>query len=107
MLSIVKKSGISLLITSLLSAPFLFPSGSKVFADPTETNVALGQAAVTTNGVVTNAASLKLLVDGDRQTSNYEIYPGHYAISQMLSNIPATKFWKSVYETNSISVITQ
>ncbi|WP_158289582.1 fibronectin type III domain-containing protein [Paenibacillus flagellatus] len=63
----------SLLIASLLSATFLVPSGSKVYADSTETNVALGQATVSTNGVVTNAASLKLLVDGDRQTGGYAL----------------------------------
>ncbi|MDG0792539.1 discoidin domain-containing protein [Cohnella ginsengisoli] len=71
MLTIVKKSGASLLVASLLSASFLYPSDSKVYADPTETNVALGHATVSTNGVVSNAASLNLLVDGDRQTSNY------------------------------------
>ncbi|WP_219639653.1 discoidin domain-containing protein [Cohnella sp. CFH 77786] len=71
--TVVKKSGVSLLIVSLLSASFLFPSDSKVYADPTETNVALGQATVTTNGVVTNAASLNLLVDGDRTTSNFDL----------------------------------
>ncbi|MFD2334317.1 fibronectin type III domain-containing protein [Cohnella sp. GCM10020058] len=71
MLTIVKKSGVSLLIASFMSTSFLYPSDSKVYADPTEANVALGQATVSTNGVVSNAASLKLLVDGDRTTSNY------------------------------------
>lgn len=73
MLTIVKKSGVSLLAASLISSTFLFSPVPKAFADATETNVALGQATVTTNGVVTNAASLKLLVDGDRTTSNYDL----------------------------------
>lgn len=34
----------------------------------------------------------------------FEMYPGRYAISQALSNIPAIHFWKSVYETNSLNV---
>lgn len=73
MLMIVKKSGVSLLAASLISSTFLFSPVPKALADATETNVALGQATVTTNGVVTNAASLKLLVDGDRTTSNYDL----------------------------------
>ncbi|WP_152399152.1 GNAT family N-acetyltransferase [Paenibacillus cellulositrophicus] len=34
----------------------------------------------------------------------FELYPGRYAISQALSNIPAIHFWKSVYEANSLNV---
>jgi hypothetical protein len=51
----------------------MFTANPRAHADPTETNVALGQATVTTNGVVSNAASLNLLVDGDRTTSNYDL----------------------------------
>lgn len=32
----------------------------------------------------------------------FEMYPGRYAISQAKTNIPAIKFWKNVYESNSI-----
>ncbi|WP_135550227.1 fibronectin type III domain-containing protein [Paenibacillus cymbidii] len=73
MLLIVKKSGTYVLITALLSTQFLFSAGSKAYADATETNVALGNAAVTTNGMVTNAVSLGKLVDGDRTTSAYAL----------------------------------
>lgn len=37
-------------------------------------------------------------------TKFFEMYPGRYAISQAQSNIPAIKFWESVYESNSVSV---
>lgn len=32
----------------------------------------------------------------------FEIFPGRYAISQALSNTPAIKFWKNVYESKGI-----
>ncbi|MDR6551794.1 GNAT family N-acetyltransferase [Paenibacillus qinlingensis] len=34
----------------------------------------------------------------------FEMYPGRYAISQAKNNTQAIKFWKSVYESNSINV---
>ncbi|OXL83988.1 hypothetical protein BCV73_13465 [Paenibacillus sp. SSG-1] len=34
----------------------------------------------------------------------FELYPGRYAISQALTNIPAINFWKSVYLTNNFNV---
>ncbi|MEK0312723.1 fibronectin type III domain-containing protein [Cohnella sp. 56] len=73
MLSIVKKSGFTLLIAALISAPLTYAPASKAYADPAETNVAFGQATVTTNGIVKNAVSLAKLVDGDRQSSGYAL----------------------------------
>ncbi|SFA82425.1 Fibronectin type III domain-containing protein [Cohnella sp. OV330] len=71
MLSIVKKSGLSLLVAALISSPLTFSPAARVHADAVETNVALGHATVTANGLVKNAVSLAKLVDGDRQASNY------------------------------------
>lgn len=71
MLSIVKKSGLSLLVAALISSPLTFSPAARAHADAVETNVALGHATVTANGLVKNALSLAKLVDGDRQASNY------------------------------------
>ncbi len=71
MISTMKKSGVYLLLTTLLTAQFMFTPGQKAFAIETETNVALGQATVSTNAMVLNALSLNKAIDGDRLTSNY------------------------------------
>lgn len=34
----------------------------------------------------------------------FEMFPGRYAIGQMLNNTPAIKFWKNIYETKGITV---
>jgi parallel beta-helix repeat protein len=73
MISFVKKSGICALLAAMLSAQLMLIPSPKAFAAETEFNVAAGQATVTTNGVVSNAVSLNLLVDGDRQTNNYAL----------------------------------
>lgn len=73
MLSIVKKSGLSLLVAALISSPLTFSPAARAHADAVETNVALGNAAVTTNSFVRNAVSLAKLVDGNRQASSYAL----------------------------------
>ncbi|MDG0810117.1 fibronectin type III domain-containing protein [Cohnella rhizosphaerae] len=73
MLSIVKKSGLSMLVAALVVSPLTFSPAPEAHADAIETNVALGHATVTTNGLVKNAVSLAKLVDGDRQASAYAL----------------------------------
>ncbi|WP_223587538.1 GNAT family N-acetyltransferase [Neobacillus bataviensis] len=35
----------------------------------------------------------------------FEMFPGRYAVGQMVTNIKAIKFWKNIYESKGIDVI--